>query len=473
VLKNYNEQIQTSIKIVDMLIAAIAFFVAFEVRSSEWMGGGIGTWDSVAWMLAASLILHFILYPAFKFYESLRLKSVLDVVTMIVRAMVVEFFILGTLVFLLQAKTTSRYFFGLFLLINYGLLLIEKLGARILLSGIRKRGFNFRRVVIAGTGANSRRVIAVLKRNKQWGYLPSGLLVESDAETPGSEIDGVRILGKISELEQIILRETIDEIYFAPDRLAADEIAQQVSLCEKLGIPARFSLSLFEMPMSKLTLSTIGSVPVMTYYTTLMTPVDVALKRTMDLLISVVGLLITAALYPWIAWSIRRESPEAPVIFKQIRVGENGRLFKCYKFRTMRPGADQLKTELATANQMDGPMFKIENDPRVFPFGQFLRRTSLDELPQFLNILRGDMSVVGTRPPTPDEVNRYEMHYRRRLSIRPGLTGLWQVSGRSEIRKFEDVLALDLQYIDQWSIWLDVRIICKTVWVALFGKGAH
>jgi lipopolysaccharide/colanic/teichoic acid biosynthesis glycosyltransferase len=139
----------------------------------------------------------------------------------------------------------------------------------------------------------------------------------------------------------------------------------------------------------------------------------------------------------------------------------------------MRPGADQLKTELATANQMDGPMFKIENDPRVFPFGQFLRRTSLDELPQFLNILRGDMSVVGTRPPTPDEVNRYEMHYRRRLSIRPGLTGLWQVSGRSEIRKFEDVLALDLQYIDQWSIWLDVRIICKTVWVALFGKGAH
>lgn len=138
----------------------------------------------------------------------------------------------------------------------------------------------------------------------------------------------------------------------------------------------------------------------------------------------------------------------------------------------MIPDADSKKSELTGANQMEGPIFKIDQDPRITSFGAFLRRTSLDELPQFFNILRGDMSVVGTRPPTPDEVSRYESHYRRRLSIRPGLTGLWQVSGRNQIKRFEEILALDLKYIDQWSLWFDLQIIAKTIWVTLFRRGA-
>ena len=134
--------------------------------------------------------------------------------------------------------------------------------------------------------------------------------------------------------------------------------------------------------------------------------------------------------------------------------------------------AEARKDALLMDNQMQGPLFKLENDPRVFPFGNFLRKSSFDELPQFFNILRGDMSVVGTRPPTPEEVKRYETHYRRRLSVRPGLTGLWQVSGRNEIRDFEDVLKLDLRYIDNWSIWLDVQIVGKTIWATLTKRGA-
>jgi lipopolysaccharide/colanic/teichoic acid biosynthesis glycosyltransferase len=135
--------------------------------------------------------------------------------------------------------------------------------------------------------------------------------------------------------------------------------------------------------------------------------------------------------------------------------------------------ADEKKADLQKQNIMQGPLFKIQNDPRIFKFGHFLRRTSLDELPQFFNIIRGDMSVVGTRPPTPDEVEKYELRYRRRLSIRPGLTGLWQVSGRNNIKDFEQVLKLDLDYIDRWSLWLDVQIIFKTIWIVLFRRGAY
>jgi lipopolysaccharide/colanic/teichoic acid biosynthesis glycosyltransferase len=177
-------------------------------------------------------------------------------------------------------------------------------------------------------------------------------------------------------------------------------------------------------------------------------------------------------LMPWVAWRIKRESP-GPVFFKQLRVGENGRRFRCYKFRTMHLNAEARKAELMAKNQMAGPMFKLADDPRVFPYGGFLRRTSLDELPQFLNVLRGDMSVVGTRPPTPEEVSAYETEYRRRLSIKPGVTGLWQVSGRSDITDFQEVLALDLHYIDRWSLALDMKIILKTLWVVLFGRGAY
>lgn len=465
-LKNRSEQIQYTVRLADALICIAAFFLAYWARSA------IGPIESWTWMLAISLALHFISYPYFGFYQSIRLKSVSHLIGMVLKAFLAEFFILGSLVFFVQAKTTSRYFFVLFLGINYGLVLTEKIGARVLLSTIRRRGYNFRQVLIAGTGQNASRVIAALQKNKHWGYLPCGLLREAGADPHIQEVDGVEVWGSIANLEAVVNQRAVDEIYFALDKFDSKEITEQVTLCEILGIPARFSLGLFGLLNSKVTFSELDNLPVITFYTTLMTPAEAMLKRVIDVCIALVGLAITAALYPWIRWRIQKESP-GPVIFKQVRVGENGRRFKCYKFRTMILDAEAKKHELAAANRMDGPMFKVDSDPRVTQFGTFLRKTSLDELPQFFNILRGDMSVVGTRPPTPDEVSQYKTHFRRRLSIRPGLTGLWQVSGRNEIRRFEDVLALDLKYIDHWSIWLDVRIILRTIWVAVFRRGAY
>ena len=184
------------------------------------------------------------------------------------------------------------------------------------------------------------------------------------------------------------------------------------------------------------------------------------------------GLAVTAVLTPFIALAIKIDSP-GPVFFAQKRVGKNGRYFRLYKFRSMYTDAEARKKDLMAQNEMEGPMFKVENDPRVTRVGAFLRKTSLDELPQFFNILIGNMSLVGTRPPTIDEFNQYDLYYRRRLSIKPGLTGLWQVSGRSDITDFREVLKLDLEYIDNWSLLLDFKIIFKTILVVFRGSGAR
>ncbi len=180
---------------------------------------------------------------------------------------------------------------------------------------------------------------------------------------------------------------------------------------------------------------------------------------------------ITLLLTPFIAAAIKLSS-KGPVLFSQIRIGKNGRRFTIYKFRSMYLDAEERKKELADQNEISGLMFKIKNDPRITPVGRFLRKTSLDELPQFYNVLRGDMSLVGTRPPTEDEFEKYSPYYRRRLCMTPGLTGLWQVSGRSDITDFDEVVKLDLEYIDNWSLTLDIKILIKTLWVVFAGKGS-
>ena len=196
-------------------------------------------------------------------------------------------------------------------------------------------------------------------------------------------------------------------------------------------------------------------------------------KRLMDIAGGLVGCIFTGIIYIFIAPIMKVKSP-GPVFFSQVRMGKNGKPFKIYKFRSMYMDAEERKKELMEKNNTkDGLMFKMDDDPRIIKgIGHFIRKTSLDEFPQFWNILKGDMSLVGTRPPTMDEWDKYELHHRRRLAIKPGLTGMWQVSGRSEITDFEEVVELDTKYIEQWSIGLDIKILFKTVTVVFTGSGA-
>ena len=209
----------------------------------------------------------------------------------------------------------------------------------------------------------------------------------------------------------------------------------------------------------------------LTFYSRELNAGQLLAKRCLDIAGSIAGLAITAMLFPVIALAIRLDSP-GPTMFGQMRLGENGRMFRCWKFRSMYIDAEARKQELMAQNEMQGAMFKIADDPRVTRVGAFIRKTSIDELLQFWNVLRGDMSLVGTRPPTPDEVTTYKHWHHKRISIKPGITGLWQVSGRNQIKDFDQVADLDIQYIDQWNLWMDVRILCKTMWVVFARSGA-
>lgn len=214
-----------------------------------------------------------------------------------------------------------------------------------------------------------------------------------------------------------------------------------------------------------------GNVSMITLKATKRSFGDMVLKRCMDIVGGLIGLIISLPIIGITAIPLKLES-QGPLLFKQKRVGLNGRVFYIYKLRSMYMDAEERKKDLMAKNEMNGLMFKITDDPRITKVGKFIRKTSIDELPQFFNVLKGDMSLVGTRPPTLDEYNRYESHHKRRLSMKPGITGMWQVSGRSNIEDFEDVVKLDVTYIDHWSIWLDLKILAKTVLVVFGHVGA-
>lgn len=284
------------------------------------------------------------------------------------------------------------------------------------------------------------------------------------------------VLGNLSELENIIRNYEIDQIYFmqhTDDNLA--QIHEYVDICLEMGVTVKVVIDadghrLMNRPNSFV--SSVGTYPLITYHTVTLNTYEQLVKRLMDIFVSLVGIIITSPIMLVTAIAIKLDS-NGPVLFKQKRVGQNGRTFEIYKFRSMCVDAEEKKEELLSKNEMDGFMFKIKDDPRVTKVGRFIRKTSIDELPQFFNVLKGDMSVVGTRPPTLDEVSQYKREQWRRISIKPGITGMWQISGRSNITDFNEVVELDLKYIDNWSILTDVQIILKTVGVLFRRKGAY
>ena len=278
---------------------------------------------------------------------------------------------------------------------------------------------------------------------------------------------GKKSLGFIEDLEEVLKANAVDEVIFTLPRDYVGEFSKYVYLCEEMGVTVKMIVDLYDLKIAKTHMAYIGTLPVITFHSVSLNSFELATKRFIDIVGALVGLFITGIASIFIVPAIKLSDP-GPVMFTQDRVGLNGRIFKIYKFRTMYVDAEERKKELMKENEVSGGlMFKIKSDPRITPIGKFLRKTSLDELPQFINVLKGDMSLVGTRPPTVDEVSHYENYHRRRISFKPGLTGMWQVSGRSNITDFDKVVSLDTQYIDDWSLWLDIKIIFKTILVVL------
>lgn len=263
----------------------------------------------------------------------------------------------------------------------------------------------------------------------------------------------------------------LDEVFINLPSESISTLKGMIRDIETMGAVCHYCLDIADWNSKDSTLQQFGNYTVISYAINNLDARRMIIKRFTDIIGAIIGLLITMVATPFVALAIKLDSP-GPVFFAQTRIGKNGRRFKCYKFRSMYVDAELRKKELMENNEMSGLMFKMEDDPRVTRVGKFIRKTSIDELPQFYNILIGDMSMVGTRPPTEDEFDKYSLYYRRRLCMTPGLTGLWQVSGRSSITDFDEVVKLDLEYIDNWSLTLDLKILLQTIGAVFAGNGA-
>lgn len=264
---------------------------------------------------------------------------------------------------------------------------------------------------------------------------------------------------------------TLDEVFIYAPELPQKKVQAVINSFDEMGVNCHYCVELPGTASDRSEMRNFGGYSVISYTRFQSSYKRLLIKRVMDIVGGLIGMLITVAFFPFVAIAIKLDS-KGPVFFSQIRIGKNGRRFKIYKFRSMFMNAEERKKELERQNEMQGLMFKMENDPRITRVGKFLRKTSIDELPQFYNVVKGDMSLVGTRPPTVDEFEKYNQYYRRRISMTPGLTGLWQVSGRSEIENFDDVVKYDLEYIDSWCLRLDIKILFRTIWVVLAGRGS-
>jgi exopolysaccharide biosynthesis polyprenyl glycosylphosphotransferase len=369
---------------------------------------------------------------------------------------------------LLRLDFVSRPFLVLFACLDLLLLVSEKLALRLLARHFRRRGFNYRTLLLVGINPRSQEVAEIIQTHPHWGLRLLGF-VAPNAEFPRM-VTGLPVLGSADDLPRILQEEVVDEVIFILSRRQLEEFEESFLLCSELGIRARVALY-FPHMKARVVLEDLEGIPLLTFTNTPLAPFPMFLKRLADVVASGVGLAVLAVPLLLIAAGVKLTS-RGPVLFKQVRCGLNGRRFTLYKFRTMYQGSEQQLDEVAHLNEVNGPAFKARSDPRVTPVGKVLRRLSLDELPQLANVLRGQMSLVGPRPPLPEEVARYERWQRRRLSMKPGITGLWQVSGRAGLDDFNRWIALDLAYIDQWSLWLDLKIMLKTIPAVLSTQGA-
>ncbi|MCX7049425.1 MAG: sugar transferase, partial [Candidatus Sumerlaeota bacterium] len=336
----------------------------------------------------------------------------------------------------------------------------------------RQRGRAARNVLLVGSGDNLRRFIADLMTHPFWGIRIEGLVSDHDSLSVGERIQGHPVVASIASLAAYLEKHVVDEVIFVPGKTPLDDLSPCLRECETMGVRTRLSLNFFMRGVRGASLDTFEDIPVVTYDAVQEVNGALLVKWAFDRAASALALLFLSLPMLVIALIIRRDGPAgAPVLFRQRRVGRNGREFILYKFRTMRPGAEEELESLRARSEVDGPRFKMANDPRVTRVGRRLRKYSLDELPQLWNVLRGDMSLVGPRPPLPEEVARYIRSQRRRLSMKPGITCLWAVRGRDRL-SWDQWMQADLEYIDRWSLWLDFKILVKTFLIVLQGKNA-
>lgn len=464
--------LKRSILIIDILLTVNAFFFSYFTRN-VYFGkdyGYITKFNNYIWILVMATILISLFMTLLKSYDHIIEDKFYMVTFKVACSIFISVIIMFAVFFFMGEKTLSRLFFGIFSCIEFFIIIIERIVLKIALYFYSKDKIHRKNVLIVGCGKLGKEYFEEIKKYDQIGINFIGFL-----NIPGFddfEVNEQDVLGTIDDLKIIAKGNSVDEIVFAVPVDYLSDIEPYVLKCEAMGITVHMAMDIFNLAISKARIGDIGTLPVATFYSVSDKQGQLLAKRVLDILGGLVGVIFASIVFIIIGPLIYLESP-GKVLFSQKRVGRNGRVFKCYKFRSMYPDAEERKKDLILQNEMNGAMFKIKNDPRVTKIGKFIRATSIDELPQFFNVLMGDMSLVGTRPPTADEVEQYDDYHWRRLSVKPGITGLWQVSGRNDIADFEDVVKLDTEYIDNWSFWLDIKLILITMKVVFVRAGAR
>jgi len=457
--------------VADLCATLVSFLVAYVVRNalSDGFLGKVTPFSEYAGLLVVVLVLWSVLLHCVDAYTGFRTSRVTQVVLPIVKVVAIGTLFLTFCLFFFKLETTSRVVIAVFAFLNLMMLCGMRLGILTALHTIRRRGYNHRNLLIVGTGRRAQEYAELIQSHPEWGLRIQGYL-DHEPSLLGHQVNGHRVLALLEDLPRILDRQVIDEVVFIVPRSWLNGIEGAVRVCEERGVRASIALDLYNLAVARPLPTELEGVPLLTYSTTPLSEGKLALKRALDLIGSAVLLVIVSPVFLLIALAIKLTS-SGPVFFRQTRVGLNGRHFTLLKFRSMVADAEERLHEVAHLNEMHGPAFKASHDPRVTTVGCFLRKTSLDEFPQLINVLRGEMSLVGPRPPLPSEVATYEPWQKRRLSMRPGITCLWQVNGRNRI-DFDEWMRLDLEYIDNWSLALDLKIVGKTVPAVLLGRGA-
>ncbi|MGE5309278.1 MAG: sugar transferase [Deltaproteobacteria bacterium] len=418
-------------------------------------------------VMAAIWLLFFNFYGMYWSFRTEKIPTILFIVFETVGLSVMTF---GAILYILKVQDMSRALvLGTF--IGSGIVTgIEKTALILSFRRIREQGRNFRNLLIIGSNKRAQKVINLIDNHNEWGLRIVGILDE-DLGKRGETVHGHYVIGSMIDLPEIIHNNVIDEVIFVVPRSWLSQIEDVIIFLETEGIRVHISEDFFNLRHSRLKQTDLYGLPMLTIESTPDKIWQLYFKRMVDLTLSGLALVILSPVFLVIAALIKLTSP-GHVIFNQERVGRNGRRFFLYKFRIMEKDAEKRLKEFSAKNEMKGPVFKLANLPRVTPVGKWLRKLSLDELPQLWNVFKGDMSLVGPRPPLPSEVNEYDSWHRRHLSMNPGITCIWQCSGRNRIVDFDEWAKLDLEYIDTWSFWLDVKILLKTIPAVLFGVGA-
>jgi exopolysaccharide biosynthesis polyprenyl glycosylphosphotransferase len=379
------------------------------------------------------------------------------------------------IVIMMAVTYAIRFYYSRFIFLMVGavivvLISVERWLLRVIRAELRRRGYGIRRALIVGAGKVGRTVMRSIVARPELGYRAVGF-VDDNPDKGRTDIGRFKALGGSDSLPRIVSQKDVDEVIVTLPWMYHRKILSIVHQCERHDVRARIVPDLFQLSLNQVDVEDLGGIPLLSLRQPSVGGWLWWVKRALDFGAALIGLFIAAPLMFVIALAIKLDSP-GPAIFSQMRIGKGGRPFTCYKFRTMHVDAEKEKEELAALNEAQGALFKIKNDPRITRVGRLLRRISVDELPQLYNILKGDMSLVGPRPQLPEEVSQYMEWQKKRLETKPGMTGLWQVRGRSNLT-FDEMCLLDIYYIENWSPVLDTKILLQTLPKVILGDGAY